>query len=112
LITAEFNYGCGKALKSFSFYGHDRSEVSGKNIICAAASALALNFSQSVLKLLRLKMSGVIEKGRIELELTAEPHGEAVYGLNLLTESLKLGFVSINEKYGEAIKIIENHIKD
>jgi hypothetical protein len=111
LITAEFNYGSERVLKSFVFSGHDDSAAGGKNIICAAASVLALNFSQSVIKLLKIKLSGVIKEGLINLSLPDGICGESAGGLHLLTESVKLGFMSINEKYGEVIKIIET-IKD
>ena len=111
MITAEFNYGSGRILKSFVFSGHDLSAAAGGNIVCAAASALALNFSQSIIKLLKIKLSGVIKEGLINLSLQDGFCGENAAGLHLLTESVKLGFMSINEKYGEVIEIIET-IKD
>jgi len=111
LITAEFNYGIDGLLKSFTFSGHDNSEARGGNIVCAAASALALNFSQSITKLLKIKVSGVIKSGVISLALKELPGAQCAQGLRLLTESVKLGFMSMNEKYGEVVKIIET-IKD
>lgn len=111
LITAEFNYGRNGVLKSFVFSGHDNSGPRGGNVICAAASALALNFSQSVAKLLKLRMTGEIKEGLINLRMAEDPCAERAEGLRLLTASVRLGFISINEKYGEVIKIIET-IKD
>jgi len=111
LITAEFNYDRDTLLKSFTFSGHDNSEARGENVICAAASALALNFSQSITKLLKIKVKGVIKSGIISLALDGPVGAQRSRGLRLLTESVKLGFMSINEKYGEVIKIIET-IKD
>ena len=56
-------------------------------------------------------MTGEIKEGLINLSMAEEAGAERAEGLRLLTASVRLGFMSINEKYGEVIKIIET-IKD
>lgn len=107
LIKAEFTYDRKRVLKSFVFSGHDDSGPGGANVICAAASALALNFAQSLTKLLKLKLNGAIRKGLISLSVDGDAGDGRAEGIRLLTESVRLGFGSINEKYGEVIKIID-----
>ncbi|MEZ7891385.1 MAG: ribosomal-processing cysteine protease Prp [Candidatus Wallbacteria bacterium] len=108
MIKALFLYNKYGFLTSYEISGHDPSAESGKNIICAAVSALALTFTQSLIEILKLPLSGKIEKGFISLSLPSESEKD-LKEVELLLKSLILGLRSINKQYGNVIQIIEKN---
>jgi len=108
LIKASFLYDSQGFFTSYEISGHDASAKNGHNIICAAVSALALTFTQSLIEILKLPLSGKIEKGFISLSLPLEAR-KISKEVDLLLKSLMLGLRSINKQYGNVIQIIERN---
>lgn len=79
-------------------YGHAGYEDSGKDILCAAVSALIINTANSLEKFTDdFFSSDVLEDGTTEIILKEHPSEKAV----LLMDSLCFGLEEISKQYGK-----------
>lgn len=82
--------------------GHADYDIAGRDIICAAVSALSLNTANSVEKFTEDKFRASEDDGYFVLEFTDSISERS----ELLMDSLVLGLTSIEESYGdEYIKV-------
>jgi len=82
----------------FTVNGHAGFDAYGRDIVCAAVSALTTTTANSIEQLLKLPVSGEAdaEEGSMRLELDCMP----TTGTDLLFSSLFLGLSEIAEAYG------------
>ncbi|NDL67919.1 ribosomal-processing cysteine protease Prp [Anaerotalea alkaliphila] len=97
MIHVRFLY-CNKQPMGFSMDGHAGFDVHGKDIVCAAVSALALNTVNSIEAFTSDKFHVSVdeEEGSLHFRLEHAPGKEAA----LLLKSLELGVRGIHEDYG------------
>ena len=83
---------------AFSCVGHAGYAEAGEDIVCAAASVLAINTVNAVEQLVGDRFSLVTdeESGRLEFSLKEHYSGKSV----LLIQALVLGLQGIQESYG------------
>ena len=81
----------------FQISGHAGYEEAGKDIVCAAVSALAINTVNSIEALTADKSHGQEEDGLLRFKLTDGCSEQS----KLLLDSLVLGLKSIRDTYGK-----------
>lgn len=94
-----FKEGSTGNLKGYSFKGHAGFDDTGKDIVCSAASVLAINTANSIEKFADDETE-VISSGN-EGDLTLKFKGVPSENAVLLVNSMVLGVESIIESYGE-----------
>lgn len=109
MINVLFTYGPGGRIKRFEMTGHDGSAPRGENVVCAAASALALTFAKSLVEIAEVELAGRIESGTIDLAFP-EMNGRKAETAEVLLKSFILGLSSIRSEHFEAIEISERFI--
>ncbi len=88
-----------ESVTGFSIEGHAGYARHGKDIVCAAVSALVMNTMNSIQAFTSdvFDYSEDEKKGRIVFKIVSEPAPEA----KLFLKSLILGLQGIQEEYGE-----------
>ncbi|MDD5899779.1 MAG: ribosomal-processing cysteine protease Prp [Lachnospiraceae bacterium] len=88
-----------ESVTGFSSEGHAGYAKHGKDIVCAAVSALVMNTMNSIHSFTSdvFDYSEDEKKGMIDFRIVSEPSPETT----LLLKSLILGLQSIQEEYGE-----------
>lgn len=96
MINVEFHYDSSGRINGFNISGHAGYNESGKDIVCSAVSALAINTVNSIEKLTDdICTVNNDESGSLELKvLTLSNSSE------LLLNSLYMGIDSIVKSYG------------
>ncbi len=98
MINAEFHYDSSGKLNGFKISGHAGYDESGKDIICSAVSALAINTVNSIEELTDDKCNvNSDESGSLELEVLTPSNSS-----ELLLRSLYIGIESIRKSYGSS----------
>jgi len=94
---------------SIHISGHAGSDVKGKDVVCAAVSALSQTLVLSINRLLKVEQTVKIENGL--LTSTVKPVKDAVeeIKLKLLIESFLIGILEIQREYPGRVKI-ENDV--
>ena len=85
--------------KSIEFSGHALFDDSGKDIVCAAVSILAINTLNSIEMLCGDKFDAI--ENPIDGYLKAEFKSKLSSNANLLMKSLMLGLDGISHEYGK-----------
>lgn len=96
MIDVEFHYDSSKRITGFKISGHAGYDEAGKDIICSAVSALAINTVNSIEELTDDRYTvNSDESGLLELEVLTPG-----YSSELLLKSLYIGIERIIERYG------------
>ena len=96
MIQAVFYRDSDGDCQSFQIKGHAGFEEAGRDIICAAVSALAVNTVNSIETLTGTKTEASEKSGCLTCRLKDGKHPEP----QLLVNSLILGLKNIEEEYG------------
>lgn len=104
MITVTVRRKCGRAA-GFRCLGHSGYAESGKDIVCAAVSALVINTVNAIGKFTAsdFDLDTEEETGRIDFSLKAEPDHDA----ELLLDAMLLGLQDIQNNYGNEYLILE-----
>ena len=99
MIQVDVYRGSGDIPAGIEVSGHAGYDEPGRDIICAAVSALTLNMANSVEQFTEDAFEGESEEetGRFSFRFTGTVSREGA----LLFESLVLGLTAIEESYGE-----------
>lgn len=89
---------------SLSITGHSGSAEKGKDIVCAAVSALAQTFAAGLEKELKAVITGQISDG--DFQLQAKVPSEVEKELKILYNVFKFGFQKISQSYPEHVQLI------
>jgi uncharacterized protein YsxB (DUF464 family) len=109
MIQSTFKRDNDGDLISVELTGHAMSGDYGHDIVCAGVSALAINAINSLEAL-----SGVqplvdvdeVEGGYLYIEINPSGTAEQMNITQLMLESFLLGMTSIEEEYGQYVKVI------
>ena len=97
MIKATFYKKSDGTYKGFSVKGHADFDNSGKDIVCAAVSALAINTINSIDSLTDNKFEiKEVKSGLLEFKFTLQSDEKG----QLLLKSLTLGITEIQKEYG------------
>ena len=88
-----------------SVSGHAGTDVKGKDIVCAAGSALSQTLVLSINRLLKIEQSVKIENGLLTSTIKPLAEPEEDNKLKLLIESFLIGILEIQREYPERVKI-------
>jgi len=105
MIKISFLYNENKSIIGFDFDGHAGFAESGRDIVCAAVSALVFNTMNSIEKFTKTDFEVDMDekKGHIYFTVKDEPDEKT----ELLLNSLKLGVGEIQKSYGKKYIRIE-----
>lgn len=107
MITIEIRKS-GEEYQGFSCKGHAGYEEEGKDIICAAVSALTVNTINSIEKFTEDAFKAEAADGMVRWKFTELPLSPET---KILMDSLVLGLENIQETYGKKyIKITEKSL--
>ena len=107
MITVEIRKS-GEEYQGFSCKGHAGYGEAGKDIICAAVSALTVNTINSIEKFTKDAFKAEEADGMVRWKFTKLPLSSET---KLLMDSLVLGLENIQETYGKKhIKIVEKSL--
>lgn len=115
MIQATFKRLDNNQIISFELSGHAESGPYGKDIVCAAVSALSIGTVNSLIELghvdpvIRMQEE---KGGYLSVVLPKELSKERQHDAQLLLESLFLSLKSVQEEYAEYINFNERKIND
>ncbi len=90
-------------IERFLVTGHADSKEYGRDIVCAAVSALTINFVNSVEMLCRVTLQNEVTDGYYDVYVTDS------HDIQLLAQSMKVGMQGIAKEYGMFMEIKEIH---
>lgn len=99
MIVAQIFESKTGQIERFYVTGHAGSDEYGRDLVCAAVSALTINFVNSVEELCHLKLRSDVREGYYDVEV---PESADV---QLLAKSLASGLSGIAKEYGMYIQI-------
>jgi len=91
-------------LVSFRASGHAGSVDDGYDMVCSAISASSIMIANGIIEVLNLKPSVTVEDGFLHMDLRSLAP-EDIEKSQVLMETLLLGVKSIEQNYGEYIKV-------
>ena len=91
-------------LVSFRASGHAGSVDDGYDMVCSAISASSIMIANGITEVLKLKPSITVEDGFLHIDLSRLAP-EDIEKSQVLMETLLLGVKSIEQNYGEYIKV-------
>lgn len=92
-------------IHGFSSRGHAGYADPGEDIVCAAVSAITVGTVNSIETLTGVEMKAKMKDGFLSARLPDLPEDSPLDKIQLLLESMQVMLVSIEESYGEYIKI-------
>ena len=108
MITVKIERNENDEIISFSLDGHAGYDVEGKDIVCAAVSAVTNMTLIGLNEKLRLKLK--VEKsdgGYIKVSLPADVSGDEMMIAQFLLESMVTEYLDIESNYGQYILVKE-----
>ncbi len=110
MIQARFYRNSSGKLWGYEISGHAGYDEAGKDIICSAVSALAINTANSVEALAQEAPLVSTEEGRLTMEVPSLRSNRENASALLLLESLLLGLTDISRDYGKSyLKVSSNY---
>ncbi len=89
----------GRRIARFVVRGHAGSGVHGHDLVCAAVSALTINFVNSVETICGAALDHRVKNGFFDIIVTEEPD------VQVLARSLKVGLTSLAGDHGQYIEV-------
>ncbi|NLV66677.1 MAG: ribosomal-processing cysteine protease Prp [Spirochaetes bacterium] len=89
--------------------GHSGNDSRGRDIVCAAVSALSQTLVLSINRLVKVEQSVKVQDGILSSTLQPAPEQAEENKLKLLIESFLIGILEIQREYPDRIKI-ENDV--
>jgi uncharacterized protein YsxB (DUF464 family) len=92
---------------AFEVKGHAQYDVHGKDIVCAAVSAITIGTANAIESLAHAMLKPTVQQGYFALnsQESLHLHEEQVKTIQLLLESMVIMLETIRESYGEYITI-------
>ena len=106
LIYRDFN----KVIKRFVIKGHAHAAEPGKDIVCAAVSALGQTTVLSLYQIADINIEYEIKKGYLRCELPKKMTEKELYESKLLIDTMLLGLKNIQENYLQHIEIYNEEV--
>lgn len=103
-------------IKKYSVEGHANFDEYGKDIVCAAVSALAQTTLLSLIKVCGLREENIKyliddSKGFLSVELPIDIEDSILNNTQIVLETFQLGIESIIESYPEYVKLENGRCK-
>jgi uncharacterized protein YsxB (DUF464 family) len=104
MINVEFNINDDGQVTSFKMEGHAQFDEHGKDIVCAGASAVVFGSVNAILNMTEVNPSINMEEETGYFVFKLEEPDDAK--LQLLLESMIISLKTIEEEYGEHIRLL------
>jgi uncharacterized protein len=105
MIRAVFWQNPQKHIFKFSVNGHSGLCEAGSDIVCAAASAMALSTVNGLTEIIGIPVDCIIEDGDMLIELPNNISSENKKLTQVLLRTLHLGFKALHDEYPDNIKL-------
>jgi len=109
MLQVKINRNHNKQVTSFIVIGHASSAPYGKDIVCAAVSAITQTIIYGIIKVVKVQPELKIEEGLIECYIPGNLTEAELEKVGLLLETMILGLEEIQKEYTGYIQI-ENNI--
>lgn len=110
MITARFKRKHENII-CFNISGHAGYADSGLDIVCSAVSSISYTIANGITDVLYIEPEIVVNEndGLINLDLSRNPE-EEIERSQVLMKTMLLGIKSIEQMYGDYIKVIEEEV--
>lgn len=95
------------AIVRYRVTGHAEYDVPGKDIVCAAVSAVSVGTANAVEALTGVRLEASMRHGELDVAIPDDLPREAADKVQLLLSSMLVMLQSIEESYGKYVKINE-----
>lgn len=99
-----------KIIEQFVIEGHAHAADPGKDIVCAAVSALGQTTVLSLYQIADIDIVYEIKRGYLRCKLPKNLTGEKLYKAKLLIDTMLLGLENIQENYPQYIEIYDREV--
>lgn len=99
-----------KVIEQFVIEGHAHAAGPGKDIVCAAVSALGQTTVLSLYQIANINIVYEIKKGYLRCKLPKNLAEEELYKAKLLIDTMLLGLENIQENYPQYIEIHDREV--
>lgn len=111
MITVTIHHDEGRNVSSFEFSGHAEYDQTGKDLVCAGASTIAIGTVNAIYALLNIEPQ--IEQateggGYLRVDLPTDISSEIDAKLQLIVQVMTAQVYSMVENYGQYIQIKYN----
>lgn len=109
MITVQIERDVNQNILSFTLDGHANAGPHGKDIVCAGVSAVSFGAINAVYALCNIELElDIADSGFLRCMLPRELDEETKAKALLLFEGMVVSLRSIEEEYGQYVKIIDN----
>ncbi|WP_442603485.1 ribosomal-processing cysteine protease Prp [Paenibacillus sp. KN14-4R] len=99
------------AITSFKVEGHANYDEHGKDIVCAAVSAITVGTVNSIEALTRVTPKTKVKSGLLQVEIPQGIDSQVAERVSLLLDSMVVMLNSIEETYSEHINVQTSYSK-
>ncbi len=99
-----------KIIEQFVIEGHAHAADPGKDIVCAAVSALGQTTVLSLYQIADIDIVYEIKRGYLRCKLPENLTEEKLYEAKLLIDAMLLGLENIQENYPQYIEIYDREV--
>ncbi|MFW5647953.1 MAG: ribosomal-processing cysteine protease Prp [Candidatus Alkaliphilus sp. MAG34] len=110
MILISIYRNSNKAIERFVIEGHAHMADPGKDIVCAAVSALGQTTVLSLRQIANIDIEYEIKKGYLGCKLPKKLTGKELYESELLIDTMLLGLKNIQEGYPKHVKIRDKEV--
>lgn len=110
MILISVYRGPNKAVEQFVIEGHAHAADPGKDIVCAAVSALGQTTVLSLYQIADINIEYEIKKGYLECKLPKNLTEKELYSATLLINTMLLGLKNIQESYPQHIEVRDKEV--
>jgi len=109
MISIEIKRSSNGLIKGFRIQGHAGYSSKGKDIVCAAVSAIAYTAVGALDEMAGIK--NYTEKdGFMEFGITSEISGKLLETANIIMNVAAVGFKQIEYSYGKYVRIVDKEV--
>lgn len=111
MIRIEIRRDAEGRIRGFTVAGHADYDVSGKDIVCSAVSAVTIGTVNAAEALLSADMQPLARSGYLQADVPAGLSEDTEAKLQLLLESMVVMLEGISSSYGKYVKLSEKQLK-
>lgn len=110
LVSIHITRGSNKSIRRFKIAGHALFDEKGRDIVCAAVSAIAYTTLGGLTNVAAIPFNYDIREGSMVCDLSDEIDGEAGLKAETILETMVIGLRQIEKSYPGNITVIEEEV--
>lgn len=99
-----------KAISGFEIKGHANFDIKGKDIVCAAVSAIAYTALGGLKNLAKIDFEHTESNGTLECNMNSYADVEAKNKASVILETMVIGLRQVEKAYPENVEVVDKEV--